>query len=365
MTPTNSPYDSGSDATAELLRQALSAEAADVRPAPGALRSIQQRTGAASAPSADPSDRSRRFRAGSTRTSLGGRQPWVFGALGAAVATAAVITAVVVIGDNDKTTPNGAPAATQGTASPSQPTGSEAQPSVITVPVTYVGLPGAARTSRLYTERQLVSTLQSPAAAAVDQFLCCRPPDPDYTTGWPRGIDVGGISSDGSLIRIALEGPSTVQFAPDAELGPDGGQLALQALLRTAGLEPGEQGTVTYNDDPVSVILGVDLPVTVKAAQEVRALISIDNIVDGQEVSNPVTVKVSGNVFEGQINWELLDAKGTKVDDGLALTSMGIWTQDEIKLGSLEPGTYTIRCLEYSPQDGSPGNVDDKSFTVR
>lgn len=369
MTPTNSPYDSDSDATAELLRQALVAEAAEVRPDSGALRSIQQRTGAASAPSPNSSGRARTFRSGSSRTTLGGRPPWVLGALGAAVATAAVITAIVVVGDTNEPTSNGVPAATQPTPSdtpnPSEPTASEAEPAKLTVPVTYVGLPAAARASRLYTERQRVATLQTPAAAAVDQFLCCRPRDPDYTTGWPTGIDVAGISSDGSLTQIDLEGPAGVQFAPVPDLGSDGGELALQALLRTAGLRPGEQGTVSYNGDSVSVILGVHLPVTVKADEEVRALISIDNLVDGQEVSNPVTVKVSGNVFEGQINWELLDASGTNIDDGIALTSMGGWTQDDIKLGNLEPGTYTIRCLEYSPEDDSPGHVDDKTFIVR
>lgn len=370
MTPINSPYDSDADATANLLRQALSAEAAEVRPDPDALRSIQQRTRGVPSGSPDSSGRARRFHAGSSRTGLGGRQPWLLGALGAAAATAAVITAIVVIGDNDEPTSNGVPAATgqptpSDTPNPSEPTASEARPSKVTVPVTYVGLPAAARASRLYTEQQELTTGRSRPVAAVERFLCCRPHDPDYTTGWPKGIGVAGISSAGSRTEIDLEGPSTEQFAPDPDLGADGGELALQALLRTAALQPGEQATVTYNGDAVSVILGVKLPVTVKADEEVRALISIENIVDGQEVSNPVTVKVSGNVFEGQINWELLDASGTKVDDGLALTSMGGWTQDDIELGTLDPGTYTIRCLEYSPEDDSPGHVDDKTFTVR
>ncbi len=81
-------------------------------------------------------------------------------------------------------------------------------------------------------------------------------------------------------------------------------------------------------------------------------------------MTNPVTVKVSGNVFEGTVNWQLLDATGTKVDEGFVTTSMGQWTQASIDLGTLDPGTYTIRCLEFSPKDGKPGNVDDKTFTV-
>ena len=367
MTPTNSPYDSGSDATAELLRQALSAEASEVQPSRDALRSIQQRTGAASAPSADSSGRARRFRAGSTRTNRGGRRPsWILGALGAAAATAAVITAVVVIGDYDKPQSNGEPIATQpttpGTPSPSQSTAPE---ELVKVPVTYVGLPGPARASRLYTGQEYIATTGSRAVEAVALFLHGEPPDPDYTTGWPKGIDVTGISTVGSVTQIDLEGPTDLQFTPDPDLGPDGGQLALQALLQTAGVQPGDQGKLTYNGDPLSAVFGVQLPATVQSDDEVRALISIDNLVDGQKVSNPVTVKVSGNVFEGTVNWELLDAKGTKVDDGVVTTSMGLWTRVDIELGNLDRGTYTIRCLDYSPEDGSPGNVDDKTFTVR
>ena len=43
---------------------------------------------------------------------------------------------------------------------------------------------------------------------------------------------------------------------------------------------------------------------------------------------------------------------------------MGTWTQAQIELGALEPGTYTIRALEYSAENGSPTNVDDKTITV-
>lgn len=385
MTPTNSPYDSDSDATAELLRQALSAEAAEVQPSRDALRSIQQRTGAASAPSADSSGRARRFRAGSTRTNLGGRRPsWMLGALGAAAATAAVITAVVVIGDQGAG-PSRTPAAGPGTTAGQTDTTTEptidsptatTEPSATNAPagerltIYYVGPTPRDRDAspRLYAEPHTVpSSGDSPAVGtvraflAVHEFLTSAPLDPDYSSGWPAGVSVTGISQVGGTTTVDLAGDANVERSAGASGAED--EMAVQALVATAGVE----GPVefTYNDEPVSAILGVDVPVTVKADEEVRALISIDNLVEGQKVSNPVTVKVSGNVFEGQINWELLDAKGTKVDDGLALTSMGVWTQDEIKLGNLEPGTYTIRCLEYSPEDGSPGNVDDKTFTVR
>ncbi len=331
------------DETARRLTSALNREAETVSTDPTALQRIQRRTSAEGASS---------------------RQRWFLAAMGAAAATAAVIAAVVVIGETNDTQGGPAPSG----PNPSHDTASEQPPSpveLVEVPVTYVGLPGPGRASRLYTRPDFVATSQGQQPVdAADLFLAGKLPDPDFTTGWPKGLHVSAISSEGGMTRIELEGPAGLQLSPDPDLGADGGQLALQALLRTAGLQPGEQGTVSYDGDPVSVILGVQLPVTVKSDDEVRAWISIDNIVHGQEVSNPVKVKVSGNVFEGTVNWELLDANGSKLDDGYVTTSMGTWTQTDIELGQLEPGTYTFRALEYSAANGKPLNVDDKTFTV-
>lgn len=344
------------DETAELLSQTLSAEAADVETDPTALQRIQRRTAGAGA-------------GAGALASAPARRRWVLGAFGAAAATAAVITAVVVIGDRSETSSNGTPAATQPASStdtapePSQTT--SVAESLVQVPVTYVGIPAAERASLLYTVQSYVATTQPPPIPAVELFLFGRPPDPDYTAGWPKDIDVAGISSDGTLTQVDLEGPAGVQFSPDPDLGPDGGELALQALFRTAGLQPGAQGTVTYNGEQVSAILGVDLPVTIQGDDQVRARVSIENLVDGQAVTNPVTVQASGMVFEGTLSWQLLDASGATVDEGYVdAGSYGKWRSAEIKLGNLSPGTYTIRCLEYSPKNGSPGFVDDKTFTV-
>ena len=329
------------DRMAELLSQALHEEAAMVNTDPGALQSIQERT------------RPRRSAA---------RQRWAFGALGAAAATAAVITAVVIIGDSND--PSSAPGPAN---SPTKGTISEQAPVELSVPVTYVGWPAADRTARLYTEEHSVSSTEPKPVAAVHEFLTGRPEDPEYTSGWPAQdkVDVVRISSNGSLTQVDLEGALTAHFSPDGALGTDGGQLAVQAFFRTAGLRPGDLGTVIYNKDPVSTMFGVDLPVTVTGDDDVRALITIDNIVDGQAVSSPVTVKVSGNTFEGTVNWQLLNQSHAKVDEGVVTTSMGSWTQADIDLGQLDPATYTIRCLEYSPENGKPGNVDDKRFTVQ
>ena len=104
---------------------------------------------------------------------------------------------------------------------------------------------------------------------------------------------------------------------------------------------------------------------TVERDDEMRSYISIDNIVDGQTMTNPVTVLVSGNTFEGNVSWQLFDATQKIIDKGYVTTSQGMWTQAPVDLGTLDPGTYELQALETSAEDGSYIiNVDNKTFTV-
>ncbi len=358
-------YDDDVRRTEELLARALSEEAAEVDPRPGALQQIQRRTSSAS--------RSRTPWSGTS----GSRTPWLFGAMGAAVATAAVITAVVVIGEDAATSRGPAPAGTpsggvvqqdgmhQGVYDPQA--GDEAQ-----LTMHYVGPePVAAESARkllprLYTETHTVEPSGGDrAVAAVHEFLTSRPIDRDYESGWPEGVDVTAIARTDDVTTIALEGDADLGTTPIDGICLSGVKVApVQALLRTAGVE--QAARFTYNDKPVAVLFScVDVApsVAVQSDDEARAFITIDNIVDGQAVSSPVTVLVSGNVFEGNVNW-VLTGEGAKLDEGFVTTSMGTWTQAPIELGDLAPGTYTIKALEYSAADGRPINADDKTFTV-
>ncbi len=337
------------DRTAELLAQTLHEEAAMVDPDPTGLRAIQHRT-----VSRSPAKRR-----------------WVVGSLGTALATAAVITAVVLVGQAGSG--GHTPMTGQPTAGGVAQTGTHPgvyDPSADAADqftMYYVGPQGSVPSPapRLFAEPHTVTSVDGPAdVAAVHEFLTSTPIDPDYTSGWPQGVDVSGITSANGVTTIALDGAA--QLAPASSLGDHGGAVAVQALLRTAGLAPGDSARFTYNAHIVQTLLSADVSPEVSAVgdDETRAWISVDNLVEGQTVSSPVTVQVSGNVFEGTVNWQLLDATGSKVDDGFVTTSMGTWTQAPIELGRLNPGIYTIRCLEYSAEDGKASNVDDKTFTV-
>ncbi len=286
----------GRDRTAELLSQALHEEAAMVHTDPSALHEIQQRT----------------------RTSGSPRRSWLYAGLGAAAATAAVITGVTVLGSGGD--PDGAGPAVNGptksvstedTAAP--PPGGKLEPGVLL----YVG----ATTHRIFAERHPVPVDDN--IAVMNLMLSSPPADPDYTTGWPEGVRVGGFAETNNGARLDLTGPAgaATQLAADPGLGNGGGKLAITALLFTGNFQAGEGfNEVTYNGEPISTLLGVPLPFTLPEDSDVQAFIQV-LLAEGQTLNNPVSVKVVGNTFEGTVNWQLLDGSGAKLDEGFVTTS--------------------------------------------
>jgi hypothetical protein len=328
----------------DLLSRALHDEAEKVQTDPAALQKIQQRTGDG-----------------------GHGRSWLYAGIGAAAATAAIIAGAAVMSDN--TDPSSGPVpATQNAPTGQAPTPDSSTPTsdtptaVVEVEPTsliYVGM----ATPRLFAEVHPVPLDDN--LAVMNTWLQSTPDDPDYTTGWPAGMQVDTIQELEHGARLELSGPADANVADDPGLGESGGKLAITAMLFNGNFQTGEGiSEATYNGEPLSTLLGVSLPFVLPADDDVRAFIVITSPAEGEQVSSPVDVDILGNVFEGNVNWQLLDDSGAKIDDGYVTTSMGDWTPATIHLGDLDPGTYTIRCLEYSPQNGKPGNVDDKTFTV-
>jgi hypothetical protein len=259
---------------------------------------------------------------------------------GAAVATAAVVTAVVLLSSSG--TPGGSPLADNpgGTGTPS----TAGQPSTpptpspsrrVHVTVHYVGPPRSnpKLPPYLYTESRTVESSQPADVAAVHEFLTAGPRDPDYGTGWPaKHVDVTSIATVHGVTTIALQGTADLGTKPLPVPFDPSRAVAVQALLETAGIHG--KARFTYNRHPLSI------------------------------VADPVTVRVSGNTFEGNVGWQLLGDTGTKVAGGYVTTSQGTWTSVPVRLGRLAAGTYTFRAFEPSAASGRPGLVDDKVFTV-
>jgi hypothetical protein len=336
--------DNADDRTTGLLKQALNEEAAMVEPSPGGLQQIQARTA----------------ESGASRSSR--RRRWmIVTPLGAGLAAAAVIFGVVALngGSNNGTDGTHAvspPQQHQGVYDPSAPASDQ-------VTVWYVGsnADSSGSTPRLFPETHTVADAGADLQlAAVRELLTSTPIDPDYRSLWPTGLDVDKItqsSTDGEgIFEFHLVSDGSV---PASDY-PSGRQqvLAMQELGRAAGLAQGTKMTLFLDGTSDDVLYDMT------PDDQVLAWITVDSLVDGQTVSSPVTVQVSGNVFEGNVTWTLLDANGAKVDEGFVTTSMGMWAQAPVDLGALDPGTYTFKAFELSAEDGSVINLDDKTFTV-
>jgi hypothetical protein len=91
----------------------------------------------------------------------------------------------------------------------------------------------------------------------------------------------------------------------------------------------------------------------------------VDSPTPGATVTSPVTVTGQACVFEATVTWDLLQGT-TVVTSGSAMATGGCPTSGSysIPLGSLAPGTYTIRPTEVSPADGSIAYETRVTFTV-
>ena len=324
---TTSHRGSDRDPTAELLSENLHARAALVQTDPEALQVIRRRTAL----------RRRRRRA-------------AYAGLAGATAAATIVAGVVGMDLLDRPRPSEV-ADSPRDASPAA--------STRVLAVTYPGKVTGQGDARLFTEKRAVvvdgTDEADRAVARVREYLTSKPADPDLFNGWPTGLDVSAVEFARDSTRIELTGTSIQGPVSD---------IAVQALLRNAGVPPGTRAVIQLDGELLPQTFGVDQPVLAAPDEQVRAWVSIDNLREGETVPAPVTVRVSGNVVEGNVNWELHDESGKRVGDGYVTTAMGSWKQASIRLGDLQPGSYTIRCFEVDLETGEPINVDDKTFTV-
>jgi Immunoglobulin-like domain of bacterial spore germination len=330
------------DDTTDLLKQALAEEAQATEPTPGALQQIQARTAAASSASSRA------------------RRRWiVVTPIGAGVAAAAVILGVTVLGGGDDKVGEQPPAASRQNDQ-SAPHGGAYDPNAPAsdqVRAWYVGdnADSSGKTPRLFAETHTVTDPGDDApVAAANEAVAATPIDPDYRNVWPAGLGVGSIEKTSGVTSINLVGDQSGDLPSGRLL-----DLGLQAIARSAGLQPGDMFGWSLNGT------SDDVGYSVAPDDDVRSYISIDDIVDGQTLTSPVTALVSGNTFEGNVSWQLFDSTQKIVDKGFVTTSQGMWTQAPIELGNLDPGTYELQALETSAEDGSYViNVDNKTFTV-
>ena len=234
--------------------------------------------------------------------------------------------------------------------SPSPTTSTPAPITTSTVAVYYAG--DTERGLKLYRELRAVSvTGGAVITAAIEEMLRATPVDPDYRGLWAPGTRVLGISKAGDRVTVDLSAAA-----------PADTELAMQQLVHTATAVATDVSTVQLrvNGAPVGGPTG-------RAPQtDVLAPVWLTTPVQGSTLpAGTVQLEGVATVFEGTVSWQVL-SDGEVVEEGFTTASegapgRGTWS-DTV---TLEPGSYVVRALTYSAEDGSPQFADTKQITVK
>ncbi len=321
-------------------------------------------------------------------SSMQGKRSWFLGAGAAAVATAATVAAVTVLGsDSTPQRPDNAGPATAASTSPSQatspsvtrsqspePTESSAPASLHTVPVYYVG--ETSRGPRLYREFHRVTTAD-PLAAAVREAVATQPGDPDYRTVWPAGTvaatSFDGVGNDGQIsIELRNEGADLRQRP--AGMSADAAQMAVEQLIYTAQAATQTRAPVQFllarqgtADNRTDTVLGVPTsePLAQGDAADVLAQVWIIEPSDGAKVTAPFEVSGLAAAFEANVQWEL--KQGDKVvKRGFTMAEECCTMAPYSFKVDARPGDYTLVVHDSDPSGGegfAPWQ-DTKDITV-
>ena len=91
--------------------------------------------------------------------------------------------------------------------------------------------------------------------------------------------------------------------------------------------------------------------------------ITVDSPSVGQQVSSPVRVSGTANVFEGTVNVRILDANGREIARAFTTATCGSGCRGDyavsVKYHVDHQQSGTIEVLDYSAQDGSPQDAVD------
>ena len=324
----------------------------------------------------EPDDRLNQILQRTKVTTMSARRSWMFGAGGAALATAAVLTAVAMIGNPLDNTAEPQPGTTTPTPTQSvepthatEPTETTA-PSGRAVPVYYVG--DTPHGPRLYREFDPGTDGTDPVMTAVSAAAAGTALDPDYRSAWPQDTTVLSVDATPDLITIDLQG--NLHDRP-AGMTKAEAELALQQLIYTAQAAYGE-GRVPVqfllDGSHTDLLLGEPASEGLSEAPQidVLALVNLSDPSEGQQVSGTLHVTGVACTFEANVPWQLL--QGTKVVDSNAFMAEqgcdGVKLYPfagDIDLSGLAAGTYTLRIQEDDPSDGEgPGPMSDTRTIV-
>ncbi len=206
-------------------------------------------------------------------------------------------------------------------------------------------------------------TAATPAKGALEAMIA-GPLDPDYSSPWPAGTKVLGISHNDHVIKVDLSGEAT-----EANVGSQYEILMVQQLIWTVteALEPGASVQILIEGEPARDAWGhEDWNEPVGRADPLNLLwqVLIDSLGEGDTVTSPFTVTGEAALFEATGEWRL---SGDTDQGGTLHSEQGQQFSPWSLEFDLAPGTYTLTIAEIDMSDGASGQPpqeDSRTFTV-
>jgi spore germination protein GerM len=190
----------------------------------------------------------------------------------------------------------------------------------------------------------------------------------DFATAFPSGVDVNGLTIDG--------GVATADLSRSFEAG--GGSLAMRLRLGSLVYTLTEFPTVkrvmlkldgsaieAFSGEGIVVADGV----TRKDFADLVAPIVVESPSPNDEVSGPIEITGTANVFEATVSIRIVDPSGKELYSGFTTATCGTGCRGdyvaEAEVDVDEPTEAVIEVYSASAEDGSPMHVVEVPVTIQ
>lgn len=217
------------------------------------------------------------------------------------------------------------------------------------------------RQGKLFVTGRAVAATASVGRAALEQLLA-GPSTAEYAAGLrsqiPAGTELLGLRITSGTATVDLS--SSFVSAASTSTMP----LRIAEVVYTLAQFPTVTGVrFEINDQGVTVMGGVPVqdPQTPAMYTSYLPPIIVRNPVIGEQVSSPVTVSGTADVFEAVVSVRILDSAGNEIARTFSSASCGTGCRGgysvpvSYTVAQQEPGT--IEVFESSPKNGQPVNV--------
>src|SRR5215471_4360010 len=217
------------------------------------------------------------------------------------------------------------------------------------------------RQGKLFGTQHGVPATVSVGRAALDQLLA-GPSSAEYAAGVrsqiPAGTQLLGLTISSRTATVDLSSSFVSGASPSAM------PLRIAQVVYTLGQFPTVTGVLFKLDGQGVTVLGgvpAQTPQTPAMYGGYLPAITVQNPAIGEQVSSPVTVSGTADVFEAVVSVRVLDSAGREIARTFSTASCGTGCRGDYSVplsyavSQAQPGTVEV--FESSAKDGQPVNI--------